>query len=447
MDEDIPLPFDLSAVARKKVSAAFDGGRITSDGGVMLLAQAERRLGIADKLARVIPDERDADRVVHLLPDILRARIFAIACGYEDADDLDRLRFDPALKLACGRLPDTGRDLCSQPTVSRWENVPSLRDLIRLMGAMVDLYCASYAAPPVAVTLDIDDTVDVVHGHQQLSLFNAHYDERCFLPIHVYDTATRRPVAVLLRPGKTPSGAEVRGHLRRLVRRIRRHWPQTRITIRGDSHYGRTEVMEWCDKNGVDFIFGLSGNPVLDRLVDQTAEDIRTRRALDQKPCLRGFAETSYQAKSWNTHRRAVARIEATAKGLDIRFVVTSIETGSAEHIYETLYCARGQAENLIKLHKAQLASDRTSCRSPLANQMRLILHTAAYWLMLTIRDAIPKAHALATAEFNTIRVRLLKLGARVIEMASRVRLAFAAACPDATLIRYIAAALMPAGP
>ena len=161
-----------------------------SDGGVMLLAQAERRLGIAERLAAVIPDRRDPDRVTHLLPDILRARIFAIACGYEDADDLDRLRFDPAFKLACGRLPDSGRDLCSQPTISRWENAPTLRDLIRLMGVMVDLYCASYPTPPAAVTLDIDDTVDVVHGHQQLSLFNAHYDERCFLPIHVYDTAT-----------------------------------------------------------------------------------------------------------------------------------------------------------------------------------------------------------------------------------------------------------------
>jgi hypothetical protein len=327
------------------------------------------------------------------------------------------------------------------------ENAPNLRDLIRLMGVMVDLYCASYITPPQAVTLDIDDTVDVVHGHQQLSLFNAHYDERCFLPIHVYDTATSRPVAVLLRPGKTPSGSEIRGHLRRLVRRIRRHWPQTRIAVRGDGHYGRPEVMEWCDKNAVDFIFGLSGNAVLDRLVDQTADDIRTRRALDQKPCLRGFAETSYQAKSWNTERRACARIEATTKGLDIRFVVTNIETGSAEHVYETLYCARGQAENLIKLHKAQLASDRTSCRSPLANQMRLILHTAAYWLMLTLRDAIPRTHALAIAEFNTLRLRLLKLGARVIEIASRVRLAFATACPDATLIRHLAAALMPAGP
>src|SRR5205085_1542523 len=212
MTDDNLLPFCFPVVHRKKITAAFDGGRISSDGGVMLLAQAERRLGIADQLARVISDD-------------LRARIFAIACGYEDANDLDRLRFDPALKLACGRLPDTGRDLCSQPTVSRWENAPALRDLIRLMGVMVDLYCASYTTAPAAVTFDIDDTVDVVHGHQQLSLFNAHYDERCFLPIHVYETATSRPVAVLLRPGKTPSGIEIRGHLRRLVRRIRKHWP------------------------------------------------------------------------------------------------------------------------------------------------------------------------------------------------------------------------------
>jgi hypothetical protein len=154
---------------------------------------------------------------------------------------------------------------------------------------MVDLYCASYPAPPVAVTLDIDDTVDVVHGHQQLSFFNAHYDERCFLPIHVYDTASGRPVAVILRPGKTPSGREVRGHLRRLVRRIRKHWPHTHLTIRGDGHYSRPEVMAWCEENGLDFVFGLPGNAILAGAVEAAADDIRTRRALDQKPSLRGW--------------------------------------------------------------------------------------------------------------------------------------------------------------
>src|SRR6187399_2635507 len=442
MTDDTVLPFSFPAVHAKKVTAAFDGGRLTSNGGVMLLAMAERRLGLADNLARVFPDRRDPTRVVHSLVDMFRARMFAICCGYEDADDLDRLRFDPAFKLACGRLPDSGRDLCSQPTVSRWENAPNLRDLIRLMGVMVDLYCASYATPPEAVTLDIDDTVDVVHGHQQLSLFNAHYDERCFLPIHVYDADSGHCVAVLLRPGKTPSGKEVRGHLRRLIRRIRRHWPHTRITIRGDSHYGRSEVMDWCDANDVSFILGLSGNAVLAAQVEATADAVRTRRAINDRDAVRDWTETRYAAGSWSRLRRVAARIEATRQGLDTRYVVTNIGGGTAWWLYECLYCARGQAENLIKLHKTQLASDRTSCRSPLANQMRLILHTAAYWLILTVRDTIPATHPLAKAEFATIRLRLLKLAARISETATRVRIAFAATCPEAALFRSLASAL-----
>ena len=279
MIEDSLLPFSFPAVGRKKITAAFDGGRITSDSGVMLLGQAERRLGVADKLAAVIADPRNPLLITHSLGSIFRTRILAIACGYEDADDLDHLRKDPAFKLACGRLPDTGDDLCSQPTMSRWENARALREIVKLSGILIDLYCASYATPPQAVTLDIDDTCDVAHGHQQLSLFNAHYDERCFLPIHVYDTATGRPVAIILRPGKTPSGKEVRGHLRRIVRRIRAHWPSTRITIRGDGHYGRREVMDWCEDNGLDYVFGLSGNRILAATVEDKADDIRTRRA------------------------------------------------------------------------------------------------------------------------------------------------------------------------
>ena len=447
MTNDSLLPFSLPSVERKKVTAAFDGGRISSDGGVMLLALAERRMGIAERLAAEIVDRRDATRVVHTLSDILRARILAIACGYEDADDLDHLRRDPALKLACGHLPDSGRDLCSQPTMSRCENAPSLREVVRLMRAMVGLYCASYDRPPASVTLDIDDTLDVVHGHQQLSMFNAHYDERCFLPIHVYDTATSRPVAVLLRPGKTPSGQEIRGHLRRLMRVIRRHWPDTHITIRGDSHYGRPEVMDFCDEQGIDFVFGLAGNDVLRRLVEPAADDVRVCRAEIDAAVIRRCIETRYGAKSWHVERRVVARIEATTQGLDIRYVVTSFTHGSAEWLYESLYCARGQAENMIKLHKSQLASDRTSCRSALANQVRLVLHTAAYWLMLTVRDAIPKPQPLALAEFATLRARLLKVAARITETASRVRIAFAAACPEADLFRSIAHNLQPAGP
>ena len=447
MPDDTDTPFLFPAVSRKKVAAAFDGGRMTSDGGVMLLAAAERRLGVAGRLARLIADPRNPAFVTHSLADILRARMLAIACGYEDADDLDHLRTDPGFKLACGRLPDSGRDLCSQPTVSRWENAPTLREVVRLTYAMVDLYCASYRQPPEAVTLDIDDTVDVVHGHQQLSLFNAHHDERCFMPIHVYDIATSRPVAIALRPGRTPSGVEVRGHLRRLVRRIRSHWPATRLTIRGDGHYGRPEVMAWCEANGVDFIFGLPGNAVLARLLEAAADDVRVRRAEADAASLRRYAEIRYGAKSWRSKRRVAARIEATTLGLDIRCVVTSLACGTAEWLYDGLYCARGQAENLIKLHKGQLASDRTSCRSALANQVRLVLHTAAYWLMLTVRDAIPRPQPLASAEFTTLRMRLLKLAARVTETATRVRVAFAAACPEAALFRGIAHSLQFAGP
>jgi len=447
MSDDTIEPFGLPAVGRKKLTAAFDGGRITSDGGVMLLAAAERRIGIAQTLAPLIADPRDPALVRHSVADILRARMLAIACGYEDADDLDHLRLDPAFKLACGRLPVSGADLCSQPTVSRWENAPTLREVVRMTYALVDIYCASYAVPPAAVTLDIDDTVDVVHGHQQLALFNAHYNERCFQPIHVYDTATSRPVAMLLRPGKTPSGSEIRNHLRRLVRCIRSHWPDTRLTIRGDGHYGRPEVMAWCESSGVDYIFGLPGNAVLDRLVEAAADDVRVRRAEAEAPVVRRYSETRYGARSWHRERRVAARIEASTMGLDIRYVVTNLSHGSAEWLYDTLYCARGQAENLIKLHKTQLASDRTSCRSPLANQVRLVLHTGAYWLLLALRDAIPRPQPLATAEFTTLRLRLVKIAARIIETTTRVRIAFAAACPNAELFAGLARSLQPAGP
>jgi len=419
MSEDSLLPFAFPPVQRKKVVACFDGGRLTSDGGVMLLAAAERRLGIADKLAALVADPRDPNLVTHSVADILRARMLAIACGYEDGNDLDHLRSDPGFKLACGRLPDSGKDLCSQPTISRWENAPTRHEVAAMSYAMIDIYCASYPRPPREVTLDMDDTCDVVHGTQQLSLFNAHHGERCFLPIHVYDTATARPVAVLLRSGKTPSGREVRSHIRRIVRRIRTHWPQTKLTVRADSHYGRHEAMAWCEANRIDYIFGLGGNDVLDRQVEATADDVRVRYAEGEAPLVRRYAETRYGARSWKSERRVSARIEAGCNGLDIRYVVTNIARGSAEWLYDTLYCERGQAENLIKLHKSQLASDRTSCRSPLANQVRLLLHTAAYCLLLGGPDAIPKPQPLARAELTTLRLRLIQVAARGVDTAS----------------------------
>lgn len=442
MHDDSLLPFAFPAVQGKKIAAAFDGGRLSSDGGVLLLREAERRLGIAERLAGLVPDRRDGARVTHTTADMIRARIFAIACGYEDCNDFAALRADPAFKLACARLPESGADLASQPTLSRLENAAGLRDAIRLTYALVDQWMASYPVAPARVTLDIDDTCDEVHGRQQLSLFNAHYDAYCFLPIHVYDTATGRPVAVVLRPGKTPSGREVRAHVRRLVHHIRKRWPRTRILLRGDSHYARPEAMDWCEANGVDYVFGLAGSRPLSAKIEAAADAVRTRRAVEGCAVVRDYAETSHRAKSWSRERRAVARIEATTQGLDVRFIVTNLALKNPRLLYETIYCARGQAENLIKAHKVQLASGRTSCRRPQANQVRLVLHTAAYWLLLAVRDAIPSVRDLARAEFATIRLRLMKIAVRVEETASRVRLAFAANCPEAALFTGLANAL-----
>ena len=442
MVEDIALPFDLPSVCRKKVSVGFDGGRLSSDAGVLVLRGAEKKLGLAGRLASCMRDKRDPDLIEHPIEEMLKLRMFAIAAGYEDADDCDWLRHDPVFKMAVGRLPRTGEPLCSQPTMSRLENAPSKIEIARAMAAMVDQFCESYRRAPASITLDIDDTFDAVHGHQQLSLFNAHYDERCFLPIHIYEGTSGKPVAVILREGKTPGGAEVRTILKHTIRRIRSHWPEVRILVRGDSHYGRAEAMEWCEEQGVDYIFGFSGNAVLKAMTQEAADALCVERAMSSASALRTFTALTYGAKGWNRERRIAARIEATRKGLDIRYVVTSLK-GAAKHLYESVYCGRGQAENFIKWHKAQLASDRTSCRDPKANQFRLILHTAAYWLMLMVRNAIPTPQPLASGEFSTIRLRLLKIAVRVKETTSRVRLAFAANCPDAELFRGLLGTLI----
>jgi hypothetical protein len=315
------------------------------------------------------------------------------------------------------------------------------------MAALVDGFCESYRRAPSSITLDIDDTCDTVHGHQQLSLFNAHYDERCFLPIHIYDAASGKPVAMILRAGKTPSGEEVRTVLKHVIKRIRRHWPKVHILVRGDSHYGRDEAMEWCEETqGVDYVFAFASNDVLHALTREAADAIAVQRALSGGDKLRGFKAFRYGAGSWDKERRFVARIEATPKGLDVRYVVTSLKAG-AKHLYETLYCARGNAENFIKAHKSQLASDRTSCRDPKANQFRLILHTAAYWLLLAMRDAAPKRSPLSTAEFATIRLRLIKIAARVVEGTARIRVYLPTACPDRAVFRALAGRLCAAGP
>jgi hypothetical protein len=334
----------LSPVAGKPVIAAFDGGRLTSDAGVLVLAEIERRLGIAARLARCIEDPRDPERIRHGIAEMIRFRALLIAAGYPDANDCDALRSDPALKMAVGRLPESGADLCSQPTMTRLENLPGPVALKRMMAAMVQLFCDSFATVPDRIVLDIDDTEDRVHGAQQLSLFHAHYDARCFLPIHIYEAITGKPVAMILRPGKTPDGVEVARVLRHVVRAIRARWPRVDILVRGDSHYGRHEAMSWCEQHRVAYIFGLAGNPVLLAKVASLAEEAALARVEGEAEKVRRYGERAYAAKSWSTERRVITRVEASVHGSDSRFVVTNLR-GTPRWLYEEVYCARGQAD------------------------------------------------------------------------------------------------------
>ena len=361
MDEITAYLPGLSPVENKELCVRFDGGRLSSDGGVLVLREIGKRLGLAARLAGCLSDARDPASTTHSYADMIGARMFAIACGYEDCDDLDVLRFDPAFKLACGRLPESGRDLMSQPTLSRLENAPSWRELARMGLTMIDLFCDSFERVPQRIVLDIDDTPDAVHGGQQLALFNAHYDEYCFQPIHIFDAATAKPVLSLLRPGKRPSGDEAARVLRHVIGRIRRHWPRVEIAVRGDGHYGTPEVMDLLEDQGHGYIPGLPGNARLSEIGQPWCEDAALRRVQSGKDKVRRFFQTGYQAKSWSRERKVVARVEATARGTDVRFVATNLP-GRAKLLYERVCCARGRMENMIKEHKLYTKSDRTSC-------------------------------------------------------------------------------------
>jgi hypothetical protein len=379
-----------------------------------------------------------------------------VAAGYADANGCDALRADPAFKLAVGRLPESGLDLCSQPTSARSgapsmklrpstegrgcrvENLPTATALKRMMAAMVQLFCDSFPAVPRRIVLDIADTEDRVHGRQQLSLFHAHHDSRCFLPIHVYEATTGKPVAVILRPGKTPDGAEVALVLRHVVRAIRRHWPAVDILIRGDSHYGRP-AMTWLERNRVGYVFGLAGNTVLHAKVRHLAEDAAVARIEGEQGKVRRYGAFRYAAQTWRAERQVVARIEASAQGSDTRCIVTNLK-GTPRWLYEEVYCARGQAENLIKAHKRHLASDRTSCSKATANQFRLLIHTAAYRLLHSLRGLAPKTSFWREAQFDTIRLALIKVAGRVTEMATRVKIALPSCYPYQDSLALLAA-------
>jgi hypothetical protein len=431
----------LSPVRGKAVVARFDGGRLSSEGGLLALREIERRLGLAERLAGGLKDPRMPEKVVHRLAEIIRFRMLMIAAGYEDGNDADTLRADPMFKLALDRLP-SGEELCSQSTISRLENLPDLRALLRLGRALVEQYCGSFRAVPKRIVLDIDDTFDRVHGSQQLRLFNAYYDDYGFQPIVVFD-GEGRFVTALLRPGKRPSGVEIRAFLRRLVGAIRANWPKVEILLRADSHYTAPEVLDWCRANRVDWVLGLAPNAALSRHVTMLEASTAARfKAAPGRGKVRRFMQFYDAAQSWSRVERIIARVETGPEGSDTRFIVTNLEAGRAKHLYERLYCARGQAENHIKAWKNHLAADRTSCHTAEANQFRLFLHAGAYWLLWSMRRAMPKRSIWRVMQFDTLRLRLIKLAARVVELKSQLKIHLPSSAPDQAIFALLLARL-----
>jgi hypothetical protein len=436
----------LSPVGGKEITATFDGGQLSSDGGVLILREIEKRLGIARMLSRHVPDARDPNRITHTHADMIRARVFAIASGYEDCDDLDGLRIDPAFKMACGRKPETGADLMSQPTLSRLENAPSWRDLARMSFGMIDRFCDSFSRVPGRIALDIDDTDDPAHGQQELIFFNTHSGGYCFQPIHIFEAGTGKPVLSLLRPGKRPSGKEAAQVLRHVIARIWSNWPRVEIMVRGDSHYAAPEVLDLLEEKNCTYILGLGTNRRLAPMAQPWAEDAAMRRALSKKEKVRRFHHTTYKAGSWSRPRKIIARAEATSMGSDVRFVVTNLP-GTAKTLYEKVYCARGRMENMIKDMKLYTRSDRTSCHRWEANQFRLLLHMAAYWLLLSLRRAAPRRSLWRTATFETLRRAFLKIAVRVEELKSRIKVAFPSAYLHAPVLALLAGTIAARSP
>lgn len=441
MDMFTPSRLLLSPVEGKPLLMHFDGADMSSDAGLTLLREVERRMGLAGVLASCVADPRDPGKVQHSLEDIIRFRVMMIAAGYEDGNDAADLRHDPSFKIALERHPQTGAALCSQPTISRMENLPGMRDLIRMGRAMVRFYCQSFARVPGQIVLDIDDTFDAVHGHQQLRLFNAYYDDYGFQPIVVFD-GDGRLVGALLRPARRPKGAESAAHLRRLIREIRKYWPKTEILLRADSHYCTPQVLDLCDKLGLRYVFGLSRNTRLQEQVQALEASTAVRYTRNGGHKVRRFKTFAYAAGAWSKARRVVARVEVSSRGRDTRYIVTNLDGGRGKHLYEKIYSARGQAENHIKGWKTHLASDRTSCTKASANQMRLMLHGCAYWIWWSLRAACPKRSQWRHAQIDTLRLHLIKLAATIVEKKTRIIMTLPASCPRQSLIRMLFGAL-----
>lgn len=438
------------------VRADFTGGEISSDLGALILSAVDRRIGLTDRLTQAITDRRHASYITHSLRDLLTQRVFQIASGYEDGNDANSLRNDPLFKLAAGRSPlDADNALASGSTHSRLEGSLRRRDIYRIAHALVEQFVAGYSEAPDRITLDLDHTDDATYGQQELSFYNHHYGHHCYLPLLVFEAHSGALVTAVLRPGKRPNGAENAMIMKRVLAVLRKHWPQTHILLRGDAHFSNPELMELILADGhADFIFGVGGNKVLLRKAEGLMRNARGHLALRQSlaaqklgppvAAVRLFGEFEYGASTWPQAFRVVVKAEVLPAGEGLpakdnaRFVVTTLRGPSAQTLYQEGYCARGQAENLIKQIKCDLKSDRTSAQSFLANFGRLLLTAAAYVLHQQLRHLGLQGTPLATAQPKTVILQLFKIAARVKQYKDRVLLHLPTGCPVKALLAQL---------
>jgi len=414
----------------KGITGGFDGGDISSDGGLVLVAEADERLRLTKRLSAVVADPRQPGKVWHGIEELIAQRVYQIACGYEDCNDADDLRSDPIFKTAVGRLPESGRDLASQPTLSRLENSVTRTELYRMSEVFVELFIAKYRhGCPQRIVLDFDATDDPTHGQQQLAGFHGFYDEHCYLPLIVTAQVDGGPdelLVAMLRPGRLHAGRHALAVLKRLVARLRDAWPGVKILFRADSGFALPDIYDWCEANGVDYLIGLITNSRLRALAEPHLEQARAEYEHSGQKVRRIHHEL-YAAESWPHERRVLIKAEVAEKGDNARFVVTSL-TGEAEGLYDQ-YAQRGESENRIKELKCDLQMDRTSCHRFVANQFRVILHAAAFVLLSFVRQQL-RGTRWAGAQVCTLQRHLLKLGVLVKETARRVWLKFASSCP-----------------
>jgi Transposase DDE domain group 1 len=432
VSQSATVVYRFAGSAPLPLEARFDGGRVTSDGGLPWLERADALLGLSATFAALIPEWRQrAGR--HSRETLVRQRVFQIACGYEDQDDADFLRTDPLLKLVCGRLPVTGADLASQPTLSRLENAPDRKSCYRLAVALGEIYLRERErdGTPTHIVLDVDGTDDPTHGAQEGSAYHGYYRQHMYHPLLVFDGETGQLVTAVLRRGNTHGSTGVVAVLKRVVRALRARWPDVTIEVRLDSGGAVPAIYDWCEAAGIAYTIGLVTNPRLKALAAPLVAEAQRQRAASGAEKVRLCGETVYQAASWEHPRRVVIKAEALPKGPNTRFVVTT-RTDSPEALYDW-YVDRGEGEGWIKDLKVACCADRLSDHRFWANQFRLLLHAAAYWLLDTIRRWL-SAMQVARMQLDTLRLHLLKVGGRLYQCRDRIRLRLASSHPGQPL-------------